>query len=136
ENVLNFSGHKLTMITRKKNWKCARDICRDKGGDLYVPTSVRELLRFLRDKQLYKKKVWVGISDMGTARHYEGVHDNKVTGGWMRGQPTRKVPGSDCVAVEDYSRKFNGLRVRPCKEEHLFVCDLGINHVSNHDVGQ
>ncbi|CAL4100316.1 unnamed protein product [Meganyctiphanes norvegica] len=128
------SGHNIEIVRRRRDWQGARDECRDKGGDLFVPKSVGDLLYQLRKNQMSTHKLWIGISDTKRPGQFRGIQGNRIREGWQNREPRAHEVGDDCVVVQHRSDAKRGMRTRRCREEHFFICDLSNEYRSDHTV--
>ncbi|CAL4129943.1 unnamed protein product, partial [Meganyctiphanes norvegica] len=104
----------IEVVKKRRHWNRARDNCKARGGDLYVPRRVDDLIDFLRDRDMHKDMIWVGIDENDKKGSYSGVHGNVIRSGWQLGQPTSKDKGDNCVGVEGSTGYHFGLAVDSC----------------------
>ncbi|CAL4083784.1 unnamed protein product, partial [Meganyctiphanes norvegica] len=119
-----YYGKEIKIIGLRKDWKGARKDCRRRGGDLLVPESVSTFIKYMSKQGVGERDVWIGYSDKYYNGQFEGVHGNMIDEGWQDGEPRYVTPGKDCVVLEDDERDGEGMKVEPCHEKHIYVCDL------------
>ena len=66
--------------------------------------------------------VWIGINDKVRENHFAYTKSGSQISftNWITGQPDGGT-GQNCVAIDDAEAKWRDL---PCKETHLFLCEL------------
>ncbi|XP_066990187.1 C-type lectin domain family 4 member M-like [Macrobrachium rosenbergii] len=114
------------QVTKRLNWKAARDYCRTIQGDLAAPVSFEDLRNFIGNQRLSRTySYWLGASDI----EVEGAWT------WVNGQPlfqnsTLWAPNnpsdnsfSNCLSFKPNNRYEILATDEECRIGRYFICE-------------
>ncbi|CAK6953336.1 CD209 antigen-like protein 2 [Scomber scombrus] len=116
-----FGGSLYYISSNTNTWKKSRDDCLQRNADLLIINS-KEELDFAR---LFKRRLWIGLTDSGTERTWKWVDGSRLTTSyWSSGEPNGSPPGrdEDCAEIKSFENE-NCWNDEICNNLSSWICE-------------